>query len=239
MTNLPVMPILFMTKYSPGREGIAKRTLESLGKLMEFSGGFKLYIADGSDSIEHSFEISDAWANIYGGDASVVHVPDTTPGIVWNKAITQIFKDGHSWYYRCEDDFLLREHINISHYARILIEREDVGMVRLGLMPDGLVLKSIGWTDSRGHPGIYFSCSQNTPYAYSGNPGIVHKRLHDAVGLFHLSHNPGDIEIDFDHRVRQAMTMGGPRIWMPFALGGESRTYGVFNHIGEVKSYDV
>jgi hypothetical protein len=237
MTDMPVLPILLLTKYSPEREGIAERTLKTIATLLDYPGGYKLYIADGSANIEHAQNLDKIWANLYGGVAKIIHLQNTA-GVVWNAGIAQIFADGHQWYYRSEDDFLLKENIDLAPYAQILLDRDDVGMVRLGLMPDGLNLRSIGWTDSTGHPGIYFDCLPTTPYAYSGNPGIVHKRLHDVVGYFHEEHNPGDIEIDFDYRVRVAMEKGGPRIWMPFALGGETRTYGVFNHVGEVKSYE-
>jgi hypothetical protein len=163
MTDLPVLPILLLTKYSPERDGIAEKTLKTIATLMDYSGGYKLYIADGSDSIEHAQDMDKIWANIYGGAAKIIHLQNT-PGVVWNAAISQIFADGHQWYYRSEDDFLLKEQINIDPFAQILLDRDDVGMVRLGLMPDGLNLRSIGWTDSTGHPGIYFDCLPSTPY---------------------------------------------------------------------------
>jgi hypothetical protein len=123
---------------------------------------------------------------------------------------------------------VLKDDMDITPYVKLLMEREDVGMVRLGLMPIGLDLHSTA------HDGrIYFDVLKSQPYAYSGNVCLIHKRFHDAYGMFHEEKNPGEIEVEFDYRVR---SQEGPKIWWPMKMG--TYTYGYWEHRGAVKSYD-
>lgn len=226
------LPVLFMTKETAGREGIAERTIEALNVNRDLF----FYVAL-AGSFEYLQKIVSVLENCgYSGRYFFFQFEKTPAGYAWNRTIQQIFEDGHEMYLRMEDDFLLKKPLDISVYMEMLESNSNIGMVRLGLMPTDLNLHSVGWYDRQGGGHIFFDCLPTSPYAYSGNPGLVHKRLHDQVGYFHEAHNPGDIEIDFDSRVRDNMGKGGCRIWYPLNLGCYG-TYGPWDHIGEVKSY--
>ena len=225
MSELPTIAILFMTKEVPGREGIAVRTIEALRKNLSYEGYWIWRIALGKSSVQYKQNLNMA---IGSGDGGTLIEGDDSPGAIWNTTINHIFEN-EIIYLRMEDDFVLHDKLDITPYVKLLMEKERVGMVRLGLMPIGLDLHSTAY-DGR----IYFNVEKSTSYFYSGHPGLVHKRLHDAHGYFDETMNPGEIECNFDHRLR---TEEGPEIWMPAELC--VHTFGYFNHIGEVKSYEV
>ena len=225
MSDLPTIAILFMTKEVPGREGIAVQTIEAIKENMSYEGPYVWFFACGLSSEEYKQTLMQALGSTEMG---WWHMSDDSPGYVWNNGIENIFDSGGPIYLRMEDDMVLHDKLDITPYVKLLMEKKRVGMVRLGLMPIGLDLHSTAH-DVR----IYFNVKNSTPYKYSGNPGLIHKRLHDAHGYFDETMNPGEIEVNFDHRIRNEQ---GPEIWMPAELC--KHTYGYFHHIGEVQSYE-
>ena len=232
------LPVLFMTKETDGRDRVAESTMTALKVYLEECNSkplfFYLAVAGSMAYLEKLVRILENQG--FTGRYFFMQFEEATAGYAWNQLVKKIFDDGHEMYLRMEDDFVLKQPLNISPYIELLETKGNVGMVRLGLMPINLNLFSVGWYDQGNNGHIFFDCLPSTSYAYSGNPGLVHKRLHDAVGYFHEQHNPGNIEIDFDSRVRAKMMDGGPRIWWPLELG-KYGTYGPWNHIGQVKSY--
>ena len=223
------LPILFMSKETPGREHIAEHTIQAL---MEKLGGMykKLFYCAVSGTPEY-FEKIGALVRNNGGIFFGVNYPDSTAGQAWNDMLRKLFGDGHSLYLRLEDDFYLKSPLDLTPFFKAFERTPTLSMIRLGLMPIGLKL----WSTSD-KENIYFECLAETQYAYSGNPGLIHRRMHDEVGYYHERKNPGDIEIEFDERVRDRIRAGKCQIWWPLSLGAYG-TYGPWDHIGEVKSY--
>ena len=193
------LPILFMSKEAEGREHIAAKTIGALKKHLITDLPLKFYLCV-AGSQPYFDAIVTAIGNNYMQIDNRVFLHKDTAGKAWNFTLHSIFEDGHELLLRMEDDFLLKDDLDINTYVELLKTNHAVGMVRLGLMPINLKLFSVGWYDSMNQGHIFFDCLPTTPYAYSGNPGLIHKRLHDAVGYFHEEHNPGDIEIDFSSR---------------------------------------
>jgi hypothetical protein len=226
MTDLPTIAILFLTKEVEGRENIAVATIEALREYMKYEGPYVWVFACGKSSQEYRNSIYQA---LHGDDLGWIVQADKPPGVVWNLGIDMVHTRAWPAYLRVEDDMVLKDHLDITPYVKLLMEREDVGMVRLGLMPIGLDLHSTA------HDGrIYFDVLKSQPYQYSGNPGLIHKRFHDAYGMFHEEKNPGEIEVEFDYRVR---SQEGPKIWWPMKMG--TYTFGYWDHRGAVKSYST
>jgi len=228
------LPVLLMSKESKGREHVAKQTINALCKHLKYDGQYCFYGAI-VGSLDYVNQLAGVMNKQHQRWYCFHFNEDVTPGYAWNTVLSAILEN-HDIYLRMEDDFVLKGDLDIDPYIELMRTKQEVGMVRLGLMPKHLRLYSEGWFDSAGQGHIFFDCLPETQYAYSGNPGLVHKRLHDAAGMFHEEKNPGDIEIDFDKKVRDKMNEGGPRIWWPLDLG-KFGTYGAWNHLGEVKSY--
>ena len=220
------IPVFLMTKEMPGREKVVFRTIAALqSRFRGPHGAFEWFIADGGSSENYLNAMREM---IISPDVHIYSNGDESPGKVWSKSLEQLFSFGYEYYLRLEDDFELNMDMNVEHYIDLLKHKHTVGMIRLGLMPINLEMKSVGIGGE-----IYFDIQHRTQYSYSGNPGLVHKRLHDAVGLFHETHNPGDIELDFDSRIRH---LGNLRILWPLLMGRYG-TYGAWSHIGDTQSY--
>ncbi len=144
-------------------------------------------------------------------------------GIGWNKGlgIAHQFSD---FVLVLEDDWVLKRKLDIHPFIEMLVERDDVGMVRLGGLAVGNNVELIG---HNGHH--YLKYYKDRQYAYSGNPHLRHARFTKRYGWFSEEEkNPGELELEFDGRVR---AMDGPQIWRPADIPG----YGVFDHIGTIR----
>lgn len=143
----------------------------------------------------------------------------------WNLALGNAHQYA-DYVIMLEDDWELKDDLDVSRYVKMLEEREDVGLVRLGTLAVGNTVEIVG------HGGVhYLKYSREQPYSYSGNPSIRHTRFTKAYGFFAEDKNPGEIELDYDWRFRHSE---GPDIWRP----AEINPWGAFGHIGTDKSYE-
>lgn len=146
-------------------------------------------------------------------------------GIGWNMALQKGHQNADIILW-IEDDWELKKELDIRPYVRMLIERQDVGMVRLSGLPTGLDLRV------EAHNGIhYLECLRSSKMAYSGNPHLRHVRFSQYYGLFATDRTPGDMEINYDERFRAHS--GGPNIWRPADLSA----WGIFGHIGNERTW--
>lgn len=199
------------------RTEYALRTIAAIKANLKYVGEILYYLADGGSTDEHHRLCLDA---LGAWDSHRVY---QSPGANWNMAINKIFQET-DFMLRLEDDFELQKELDITPYVTALKERQDWGIVRLGLLPVGLDLHSVG------HNGIhYLRVLRSQQYAYSGNPLIMHKRFWDHYGEYQVDLSPGETEIAYDAKFR---SRAGPEIAWPVDLGG----WGVFGHIGERKS---
>jgi len=142
----------------------------------------------------------------------------------WNLALEKAHQFSEIIMF-LEDDWSLKEPLDISSYVQLLIDREDVGMVRLGGLATGSNVDIVG------HKGlIYLNYSKSCPYAYSGNPSLRHTRFTKAYGWYTEEGHPGIIELHYDTKFR---TIAGPEIWRP----AEMTSSGIFAHLGVEKSF--
>lgn len=211
------------------RERYAIPTAMGLLRNLKSEAYIGYYIADDSGNHESTQRVVDCF-NGSGWHCIGIHSEDMTPGTYhcgpsWNLALRQCYEwsDVVLWM---EDDWELRQELNVDKFVRLLRTFDKVGMIRLGHMAVGSNLYSVG--DGSTH---YLQYRRTTQYAYSGNPHLRHKRFVDAYGYFSETLNPGDVELDFDARFR---AKEGPEIWWPIELGG----WGVFGHLGTHKSFE-
>jgi len=208
------------------RTEYAVRTAVSVKEKLKYDGELAWYVGDDGSRVEHFDAVMSALGGVkFIGHHSEDFVPGKRwPGKSWNKAWQEAlkFSDIVLWL---EDDWQLGRELDITPYVRLLVEREDIGMVRLGHLAINLNMTS------RGHNGIhYLQMWRNMQYAYSGNPHLKHRRFYDTYGQYNETILPGDTEIDYDHKFRNT---SGPDIYWPVDIGG----WGIFSHIGERQSY--
>jgi hypothetical protein len=178
---------------------------------------------DGSDP-PHFFSVlaalEEKGATVFGS-----HSEKLGAGKSWNRAVQQTLEHC-DLQLSLEDDWELMADLDVRPFVKLLLEKPEVGMIRLGGLPVGLDLHSVGYD------GIhYLRVEPTTSYQWSGNPSIRHRRFAEFYGPFPEGKSPGDTEVAYDHQVRKKPD--GPEIWWPLQVGG----YGVFAHIGQEQSY--
>jgi len=209
------------------RTDYAVRTVNSVCDRLKYPN-LAWYVADDGSDPPHFFSIL---AALEQKDATVFgsHSEKLGPGPSWNRAVQQSLEycDLVLWL---EDDWELTQDLDITRYVKLLLDKPEVGMIRMGYLAVGLDLHSVG------HDGVhYLRVQKSTQYAYSGNPSIRHRRYFEAYEGYPSGKNPGDCEIWHDAKMREKKD--GPEIWWPVNLpnGGWS----VWGHIGQEPSYKV
>lgn len=210
---------------SEERKQYPLQTIQGLRTNLRYDGKLAWYIAEGFDNRQGASSLFEALQNqrIIGW-----HSERLTPGANWNRALIECYKKT-DYILMMEEDWFLSQPFDITPYVQLLQEKEDVCMVRFGTLTLGMICHV------QGHAGRHYLEMDHGPqYAFSGNPHLRHKRLNEAIGLYNedITPSPGDVEIDFDYRFRQQNDL---KIWRPADLPG----YGVFQHIGNVQSYEV
>lgn len=181
------------------------------------------YLADDGSRREH---IDAVKAELNGTPGIGWHsLPGGTYGANANTAYREAQKHADLTFW-LEDDFELRQELDLEPYARLLQERQDIGMVRLGYL--NLHMKGTVF----GHGGhLYWLLDRKAdPYVFTGHPSLRHKRFMETYGPYQEGLTPGQTELSYatKHYLGQ-----GPDIVWPVALG----EYGPFGHIGTIQSY--
>lgn len=227
MDEFPTISVILLT-YK--RTDLALRTIRGLGQYLAYPlEKVYFYVADDGSPREHVDAILREIVNcgfcVLGYHNEKFSPGTTFPGKGWNLAL-QIAHQKSPFVLVKEDDWELRRPLAISPYLRMLHDREDVGMVRLGHLAVGSKVEIVGYS------GIhYLNYLRDTQYAYSGNPHIRHVRFSQAVGPFAEDKTPGEIELDQDYKFRSNPNV--PAIWRPADIPG----HGIFGHIGADKTW--
>lgn len=202
------------------RTEYALRTVRSTKQNLIYNGDIKWIVVDDGS---HESHVNAVLAEIGAGNVYCVNTGKQSYGMLANWAWHMAQSDVTLWL---EDDWELRNPLNITPYVDLLNRHEDIGMVRLGLLPIDLKLYSIG------RDGImYLDVSKESNYAFSGNPHLKHKRFGE-YGFYPERLNPGQTEITYDYQIRHGD--GFSKIVWPVDLG----SMGAWSHIGEIQSYE-
>lgn len=225
MTDLPRVAIALLTCY---RTEVALETVISVCENLQYPN-LGWYVAVDGANYDHSGWIT---STLEKQKQTIIgtHCEDFVPGkphagASWNFAqkAAMEWADVVLWL---EDDWRLPIKLDIHPYVQLLLERQDVGMMRLGGMAVGNDLFSVG------HAGIhYLEYKPSTSFMYCGNPSLKHKRFIEMYGDFAVDRNPGEMEMHMDDKVRAKPDL---KIWWPMDLKG----WGIFQHIGTLKTFE-
>lgn len=126
-----------------------------------------------------------------------------------------------------EDDWELREPLDLWPYAALLMEDDSVGMVRLGALNTEIRGATFG------HRGAMYWRLDRIPEhdgtpVFTGHPSLRHNRYQVSYGSYPEGLSPGDTELAYAYQYR--IGTGSSIVW-PAELPGR----GVFGHIGTIK----
>jgi len=211
------------------RTEMAVRTIKGIADKLDYPKELlSWYIADDGSPSKHMAEIfktiSDSGMKLAGYHNQKLQ-PGFLCGVGWNLAIRKAHQIS-DYIMLLEDDWVLKNTMDIRPYMWMLKETPTVGIARLsGLTTDNIVKVMV-------HRGThYLQYLRQAPFCYSGNPHIRHLRFTEYYGFYDTDKSPGDIEVYYDGKFR--WMKGGPEIWRPAELSA----WGPFDHIGQTRTW--
>lgn len=188
--------------------------------------GFAWYVADDGSREEHHAAVLNELA-AHGAQLIGEHNTKRSYGgganVAWQ--VCDNYTDITLWL---EDDWTLLRPLDLEQYVDLIRNpAENVGMVRFGYLPVGMM------ATARGYKGEMFWQIDRVhmSYAFSGNPHLKGRKMREAYGEYPVGLTPGDTELGYDAKVHIPPT--GPDIVYPVRNG----EWGMFGHIGSVPSY--
>lgn len=210
------------------RTEYAIRVVEAVGRHLVYPN-WGWYMADDGSREEH-YNAVGATIERTGREMVGWHSDRISYGAGANRALATAFQKG-DLVLMLEDDWELSEKLDVWKYAALLMERPDIGMVRMGYLNKGLhgVLfghnSTLYWTLNDEQSREYSS------FAFAGHPALIHRRLFESYGYYPERWQPGETELKMCWQVSAGY---GPKIVWP----AELRQAGPWGHIGGVQSYE-
>lgn len=219
MTDYPPVIVLIITYR---RLELAIETIRSVKQFLNYPN-FGFHIADDGSGQDYI----NALCQEIGGSYSVT-ITDAERGGVgknMNLGIAGCLSRADLWLH-LEDDWVLRQKLDLVPCVQLMSENEIIGMVRLGRMSGGITAESIGGVDR-----LWWKLIKGSDtYVFSGNAALRHRRFHDAYGPYIEGLPPGQTELWYcDH----FSGLNGPSIVWPAWLSTEE----TFFHIGDSHSF--
>jgi hypothetical protein len=208
------------------RTSYALRTIDAALAYLRYPN-LLWYIADDGSRPDHYDDVHDALVStgrLIGG-----HSERAGYGANANHA-WRVARDVSRLTFFLEDDWELRQPLDLYPYAALLMERPEVGMVRLGVL--NLDVRGRTW----GHDGrVYWTLDrephhEGTP-VFTGHPSLRHTRYWEAHGDYPENLGPGDTELAYAYHYRMTVPEAPAIVWP-----ADYPAAGLFGHIGSVKT---
>jgi GT2 family glycosyltransferase len=206
------------------RTDVALRTIAAARQFLRYPD-LRWYVADDGSPREHYEAVLEA----VGGDLCAAHSERRGYGAnanaAWDAADTE-----SALTLWLEDDWELRAPLDLYQYACLLMESEEIGMVRLGVL--NLDIRGRTWA----HGGrVYWKLDkephiEGTP-VFTGHPSLRHRRYRGAYGDYPIGLSPGDTELAYAYQFRM-----GPQAAPGIVWSADYPASGLFGHIGAVKT---
>ena len=208
------------------RTDMAVRTINGIAEKLDYPKELlSWYIADDGSPKAHMDAIAKAISDGNMGLAGYHNQKFPYPGIGWNHALRKAH-EASQYIMLLEDDWVLKDTLDIRPYIWALKENERVGIIRMSNLTTDNVLQVMTH-----HGTHYFQYLRQARFCYSGNPHIRHLRFTEYYGFFDTDKSPGDIEVYYDGKFR--WMKGGPEIWRPADLPA----WGPFDHVGRERTW--
>lgn len=146
-----------------------------------------------------------------------------------NWGINKVKELGDTLFLMLEDDWECVKPYDPTPAVRLLVNHEDIGMVRLGYMSAGLSGEIIARENKL---WLQFA-KTNYTYTFSGHASLRHLRLHQNVAMYSEGLSPGTNELDFCAKYNA--TPHAPAIVWDMEYGHQ----GPFHHIGDISLADT
>lgn len=227
---------VIITTYDSGngdRLNLCIKTLRSLLYNLSYENINWIIIDDSTIDVsnENASRIHDEFLDVGILSYTYLHNERAGIGVAKNYALEVAFEQS-PYVLLLEDDWLLKQPLDLEPYVRILQEDTNVGMIRFGYL--GSEHETLEARYRRGLPDMpwftFWELKRGSDvYVYSGQVSLRHKRFYDTVGLHKKNDTPGEEELDMCKRYNA--TENAPVILWPAFMGAPLGT-GIFDNIG-------
>lgn len=212
------------------RTEYAIRTVHAIHEHLICDRDVYWYVADDGSEKDHVLFVHEALAHSKFSIAGS-HSERLGYGGSANNALDFLYEYGIDIALWLEDDWELLGPLRLDWYIKLLEERSDIGMIRLGYLNSGIqghiTTHDAAFYLSLDHEPI---ASEQHQIAFTGHPSLRHRRYDTWYGRYREGLVPGDTELDYAYQYRTRV--GGPRIVWPLAYP----PHGMFGHIGAIKT---
>ena len=207
------------------RTDVALRTIVAARRNLHYGGPLYWYVADDGSPVEHVNAVLEA----VGGDLLAYHSARRGYGGNANDAWSAVDQVSALTLW-LEDDWELRQPLDLYRYACLLMETHEVGMVRLGVL--NLDMRGRSWA----HGGAVYWKLDREPHlegtpVFTGHPSLRHRRYRQVYGDYPEGLLPGETELAYAYQFRQGPPDAPAIVWP-----ADYPAMGFFGHIGSVKT---
>lgn len=191
--KLPITVII--TTYDPGdnsRYPLLLKVCEALAKNLKYPN-LRYLITDDTKSYDHHLQMVDA-TQLYLGEGVEIQYINTAGrgvGFAKNNALREAFKVSPI-VLLMEDDWLLTEPLDLLPHVQLLLDHDDIGIIRMGFLGGDMTAKRM---DYGSWDAAYWWLQAGSGfYVYSGQTSLRHARYYSAVGWHDENCTPGQEE---------------------------------------------
>jgi hypothetical protein len=209
--DYPIVTIVMTTYFPEGRDGLVRRTaarhtLKSWQKHLKYTNWLDLVIVhdgpggvDGADNIDKFHRAAlDIWTDPVLHNRATIISTEKRAGVgnSLNTGFSHAFNTTPVVLYAV-DDWALTTDLDITPWVQLLMERKDVGMVRLG-PPHPFTRGEIA-AYTQNWQGWAMKLDRYS-YAFGHRPALYHRRMIDFYGQFETYVNALRCEQDYADR---------------------------------------
>ena len=201
MNDYPPVTIVMTTYFPEGSDGrhrrdVASHALYSWEDNLGYKGQLRIHIADDGSYCDFKTD----WEYVTYTRQERMGV-----GSSLNKGIQQAFEVS-DFVLHAVDDWLLVKEFDLTPWVRVLLEREDIGLVRLGPPHPHIIGQAECLIEGIYDWGLIL---KRKYYAFATRPFLLHKRFIDAYGWFEEGKSAVEVERLYNERF---CSMSGPDI---------------------------
>ncbi len=209
------------------RTDCALRTIAAAKAYLRYGGDLLWYVADDGSRPEHYEAVLAAVGTVWGAH-SVRRGYGANCNAAWAAA-----NQRSALTLWLEDDWELRQPLDLYPYACLLMETSEIGMVRLGCL--NLDVRGRTWA----HGGLVYWKLDKEPHlegtpVFTGHPSLRHRRYPEAYGLYPEGLKPGETELAYAWQYRIGHPDAPGIVWP-----ADYPVMGYWGHIGSVKTEDM
>lgn len=199
---LPDITIVVTTWFPKGNHNLARDRMEAVQdtvlswqNYMRYQGRVRYHIADDGSYGNHLDYLYDWFQSFITKDVTMSTQPRQGVGTSLNVGFKIAYSVSPLVLYAV-DDWSLTTTLDLNPWAKLLVRREDIGMVRLGPPHPNIRgrvehLNDLGW-------GLLL---ERYTYIYAQRPALYHERFTRAYGMFPQNKSAIDAEREYNERV--------------------------------------